>query len=121
MVQVRPPPVLHASLLCRRSRPNQPHTSARTSYEQYDFGLCPAYLSQHNPEVALAPVCTAVDGAVCDAEVTRWSDVMQHAWGISKILLFISFIVYAFSIPAKVEYYDIRYREAIAIAEKTRA
>ena len=107
--------------MCRRSRPNQPHTSARTSYEQYDFGLCPAYLSQHNPEVALAPVCTAVDGAVCDAEVTRWSDVMQHAWGISKILLFISFIVYAFSIPAKVEYYDIRYREAIAIAEKTRA
>lgn len=87
---------------------------------EYKYGPCPAFLSKHNPENALAAVCTDVNGARCDTEATRWTATLAHAWSIARILLFTSGSFYIWSIPTKVEYYSTKYRMALRIADKIR-
>jgi len=65
-------------------------------------GLCPAYLSLHNPENALAPVCT-IPGARCDTFQAQWSATMSTAFVTARTMLSISFGLYLWSIPTKVE------------------
>lgn len=79
------------------------------SIEQFDFGLCPAWLSRSDPESPLAPVCTAVQGAECENETARWSATMNHAFTAARTMLFISGALYLFGIPLKIEYYTLKY------------
>ena len=71
--------------------------------DDLDVGLCPAYLSQHNPENALAPVCTT-PGARCQTFSANWSTTMNHAFVVARTMLSISFGLYLWSIPTKIEY-----------------
>lgn len=89
------------------------------SIDQLDFGMCPAFLHKNNPESALAPVCTAVTGAECDGEAARWSATLNHAFSVARIMLFISLTFYAWSIPLKIDYYALKYREAKIVLGRT--
>lgn len=80
-----------------------------TTIEQLDYGMCPEFLNRFNPESSFSPVCTLVPGSVCGGEQRAWSRMLRNATAVAQSMIMVSLVLYAWSIPTKVDYYSVAY------------
>jgi hypothetical protein len=88
------------------------------SIGQLDDGLCPAFLHRFNPETSLSPVCTRVQGSFCGGENLAWSATFSHGKTIARSLVSVSFTLYMWSVPTKIEYYALMHARGLTLAKQ---